>query len=71
MSKDSGKRGNVGSSLKWLFGYLRPYRAIFIPSLIALFVTAALSLVFPLILKDLVGDPADAWKNGVDAQKVK
>lgn len=71
MSKDSGKRGKIGGSLKWLLGYLRPYRAIFIPSLLALFVTAALSLVFPLVLKDLIGDPADAWKNGVDAQSVK
>ncbi|MFC7337314.1 ABC transporter ATP-binding protein [Haloferula chungangensis] len=71
MSKESGKKGKVSGSMKWLFGYLRPYRAIFIPSLLALFVTAALSLVFPLILKDLIGDPADAWKNGVDAQTVK
>ncbi|MEP4076804.1 ABC transporter ATP-binding protein [Haloferula sp.] len=71
MSKDSGKKGKVGGSLKWLFGYLRPYRAIFIPSLIALFVTAALSLVFPLLLKDLIGDPADALRGKVDPSEIK
>lgn len=52
-------------------GYLWPYRAIFFPSLLALFVTAGLSLVFPLLLKDLIGDPADAWRNGVDPEAVK
>ncbi|MEM9237660.1 MAG: hypothetical protein AAGB14_12855, partial [Verrucomicrobiota bacterium] len=71
MPEDLGKRGAIGGSLKWLFGYLRPYRSIFIPSLLALFVTAGLSLVFPLILKDLIGDPADAWKGEVAAEQVK
>ena len=47
-------------ALAWLWGYLRPQRAIFLPSLAALFVTAALALVFPLLLKDLIGNPADA-----------
>ena len=54
-------------SLGWALSYVRPYRKVFIPSLIALFVTAGLSLAFPFFLKDLVGDPADAWKGGVDA----
>ncbi|WP_338684719.1 ABC transporter ATP-binding protein [Haloferula helveola] len=36
----------------------------------ALFVTAGLALVFPLLLKDLIGDPADAWRNGVDPSAV-
>ncbi|WP_367875373.1 ABC transporter ATP-binding protein [Luteolibacter sp. Populi] len=30
----------------------------------ALFVTAGLGLAFPFFLKDLIGDPADAWKGG-------
>jgi ATP-binding cassette subfamily B protein len=60
--KTGGKDG-----LAWVLGYLRPHRRIFIPSVIALFVTAALSLAFPLFLKDLIGDPADSWRQGVDA----
>lgn len=54
----------------WLWRYVRPYRAVFIPSLIALFVTAGLSMVFPFLLKDIIGDPADAWKRGVDAAEM-
>lgn len=54
-------------ALTWLWGYLKPQRAIFLPSLLALFVTAGLALVFPLLLKDLIGNPADALKgDGVD-----
>ncbi|MCW1926001.1 ABC transporter transmembrane domain-containing protein [Luteolibacter arcticus] len=61
------KKGSGKDGLAWVLGYLRPHRKIFIPSVIALFVTAGLSLAFPLFLKDLIGDPADSWKNGLDA----
>ena len=60
------KKGNGRDGLAWVLGYLHPHRKIFIPSVIALFVTAALSLAFPLFLKDLIGDPADSWKRGLD-----
>ena len=39
-------------------------KAVFIPSLVALFLTAALSLAFPWFLKDLVGNPVDAFRGG-------
>ncbi|WP_193211247.1 ABC transporter ATP-binding protein [Luteolibacter marinus] len=64
---ESGKKGDIKGSLAWVLSYVRPYRKVFIPSLIALFVTAGLALAFPFFLKDLVGDPADAWKGGGDA----
>ena len=43
------------------YGYLDRYRAIFLPSLIALFVTAALSLAFPYFLGKLIGLPAGSF----------
>lgn len=45
-------------------------KAIFLPSLCALFFTAMLSLAFPWFLKELIGNPADALKNGVDPKAV-
>jgi ABC-type multidrug transport system fused ATPase/permease subunit len=54
----------------WLWHYLSRHKIIFLPSLVALFFTAALSLVFPWFLKDLIGDPADALRRGVEAQQV-
>jgi len=38
-----------------LFSYLKPYRAYFIPALIALFITAGLSLAFPYFMGQLIG----------------
>lgn len=61
------KKRDLKGGLGWVLSYVRPYRHVFIPSVVALFLTAALSLAFPYFLKDLVGDPADAWKRGVDA----
>jgi ATP-binding cassette subfamily B protein len=46
-------------------------KAIFLPSLAALFFTAMLSLAFPWFLKELVGNPTDALKTGVDPQVVQ
>jgi ATP-binding cassette, subfamily B, bacterial len=54
----------------WLWHYLSRHKKIFLPSLVALFFTAALSLVFPLCLKDLIGDPSDALRKGIDTQLV-
>ncbi len=61
-------------SLKEAFGlyhYLGRYRGIFVPSLIALFVTAGLSLAFPYFLGSLIGGPQEALKEGVDVEVVK
>ena len=58
------------SSLKWIFGYLMQEKAVFVPSLIALFLTALLSLAFPWFLKDLIGNPADALRSEVDPRIV-
>ncbi len=58
------------SSHRWILGYLMKEKAIFLPSLAALFFTAMLSLAFPWFLKELVGNPTDALKTGVDPQVV-
>lgn len=50
----------------WLWHYLSRHKKVFLPSLLALLFTAALSLVFPWFLKDLIGDPSDALRRGVD-----
>jgi len=54
-----------------LYSYLGNYRKIFIPSLIALFVTAGLSLAFPYYLGSLIGSPQEALSNGVDPESVR
>ncbi|MBK1884328.1 ATP-binding cassette domain-containing protein [Luteolibacter pohnpeiensis] len=53
------------SSFRWISGYLLKEKAVFIPSLIALFLTAVLSLAFPFFLKDLIGNPTDALNHQV------
>jgi len=60
------------SSNKWIWGYLMQEKAVFLPSLVALFVTAGLSLAFPWFLKELVGNPVDAFRSpgALDPQKV-
>ncbi|MEY4245486.1 MAG: hypothetical protein RLZZ245_3071 [Verrucomicrobiota bacterium] len=58
------------SSHRWVLGYLMREKAIFLPSLAALFFTAMLSLAFPWFLKELIGNPTDALKSGVDPQAV-
>ncbi len=58
------------SSHRWVLGYLMQQKAIFLPSLAALFFTAMLSLAFPWFLKELVGNPTDALKNGLDPAQV-
>jgi len=58
-------------SMLSLYRYLGRYKTIFIPSLIALFLTAALSLAFPYFLGELVGEPKDALTKGIDPGEVK
>jgi ATP-binding cassette subfamily B protein len=71
-SGEDKKKRDIKGGLAWVLSYVRPYRNIFIPSLAALFVTAALSLAFPFFLKELIGDPADAWKDGsIDVQATR
>lgn len=71
-SGEDKKKRDIKGGLAWVLSYVRPYRHIFIPSLAALFVTAALSLAFPFFLKELIGDPADAWKDGsIDVQATR
>lgn len=53
-----------------LYSYLGKYRKIFIPSVVALFLTALLSLAFPYFLGSLIGSPQEAMRNGVDAGNV-
>ncbi len=54
-----------------LYSYLGKYKMIFIPSCIALFLTAGLALAFPYFLTQLVGDPMDAARSGnIDAEKI-
>ncbi len=58
------------SSHRWILSYLLLEKKIFIPSLIALFVTAGLALAFPYFLKELIGNPADALQNEVEPELI-
>ncbi|MFD2256628.1 ABC transporter ATP-binding protein [Luteolibacter algae] len=58
------------SSNRWIFSYLLGEKKVFIPSLIALFVTAGLALAFPYFLKELIGNPADALQNAVPPEQI-
>ncbi len=64
------KRSKPISSLRWIFGYLMEEKAVFLPSLAALFLTAVLSLAFPWFLKELIGNPTDALSKGIDPARV-
>ena len=56
--ENSGKQGRRKRIPALAFyGYLNRYRTVFVPSLIALFVTAGLSLAFPYYLSKLIGSP--------------
>jgi ATP-binding cassette subfamily B protein len=56
---------------RWLYAYLWRQRRIFVPSLLALLTTAGLSLAFPWFLKELIGNPADAMRHGIDPAVVR
>ncbi|QTN31873.1 ATP-binding cassette domain-containing protein [Akkermansiaceae bacterium] len=53
------------SSNRWILSYLLREKKVFIPSLVALFVTAGLALAFPYFLKELVGSPVDGLRNAM------
>ncbi len=57
-------------SHRWIFTYLMREKAVFLPSLAALFFTAILSLAFPWFLKELIGNPTDALKTGVNPAQI-
>ncbi|MFT3991873.1 MAG: ABC transporter transmembrane domain-containing protein [Luteolibacter sp.] len=58
------------SSIQWILGYLMREKAVFFPSLAALFFTATLSLAFPYFLKELVGNPSDMLHHEIDPQVI-
>ncbi len=58
------------SSNRWILSYLLKEKKVFIPSLIALFITAGLALAFPYFLKELVGTPVDGLKNSVPPAEI-
>jgi ATP-binding cassette subfamily B protein len=62
---DSPRKPSISSN-RWILGYLMREKAVFLPSLLALFLTAMLSLAFPYFLKELVGNPSDALRRSVD-----
>ena len=58
------------SSNRWILSYLLQEKKIFIPSLVALFVTAGLALAFPYFLKELVGSPVDSLRAAVPPAEI-
>lgn len=55
---------------RWLWTYLSRHKAIFLPSLVALLLTAGLSMVFPWMMKDFVGEPSDDLRMGKNVSLV-
>ncbi len=53
------------------FGYLKNYQKIFLPALVALFVTAGLSLAFPFFLSQLIGGVNLGEARELDVAKVQ
>lgn len=49
------------------YGYLDRYRSVFLPSVVALFVTAGLSLAFPYYLSQLIGLPAGSFADALNS----
>ncbi|MGJ8633289.1 MAG: ABC transporter ATP-binding protein [Luteolibacter sp.] len=66
----SAEKKSPISSHRWILTYLLQEKKVFIPSLIALFVTAALALAFPYFLKELIGNPADALTSEVPPEQI-
>jgi ATP-binding cassette, subfamily B, bacterial len=58
------------TSSRWVIKYLMLEKKVFLPSLVALFFTAVLSLGLPYFLGKLVGNPADALKNQVPPAEI-
>ncbi len=68
-SEEPGKTSGRRVSALSFYGYLDRYRAIFLPSVVALFLTAGLSLAFPYYLSKLIGLPAGAFAEAFEASK--
>jgi ATP-binding cassette subfamily B protein len=66
----SAEKKSSISSNRWIIGYLMREKAVFIPSLVALFLTAGLSLAFPYYLKELIGSPVDGLRNAVPPAEI-
>lgn len=62
-------RENLKEAYK-LFGYLLPYRLLFIPAFIAMFITSGLALVFPYLMGTLIGDSIDVGRIGRDIDRI-
>jgi len=67
-SEEKNSRKKRVSALSF-YGYLDRYRAIFLPSLVALFLTAALSLAFPFYLSKLIGIPAGSFAEALKSSE--
>ena len=61
--REKGKSGNSLRDALGLYGYMGRYKRIFLPSLIALFLTAGLSLAFPYFLAKLIGGTTNALQS--------
>ncbi|MBB5351953.1 ATP-binding cassette subfamily B protein [Haloferula luteola] len=67
--EEKGSRFSLGG-LRWVLSYQKPHRRIFLPSLLALFVTAGLALAFPWFMKELFGGTVAKLREGVPAATV-
>ncbi len=71
MPSDEGKGSRFSiEGLRWVMTYLKPHRALFLPSILALMITAGLSLAFPWFMKELFGGTVDDLREGVPAPEV-
>jgi ATP-binding cassette subfamily B protein len=69
MPRDKDK-GFSFDGLKWVLSYLRPHARVFVPSLLALFITAGLALAFPWFMKELFGGAVAGLRGGRTAAEV-
>ncbi len=65
-AEDAPDQGRRVSALSF-YSYLDRYRSIFLPSLLALIVTAVLSLAFPYYLSRLIGIPAGSFVEALNS----
>lgn len=70
---ESGEKKKAGKRLEVLgfYGYLANYKKVFYPALVALFITAGLSLAFPYFLSQLIGGVKLGEAGGLDVEQVK
>ena len=70
---ENEQKGKSGRKLAMLgfYGYLANYKKTFYPALVALFITAALSLAFPYFLSQLIGGVKLGGAETLDVAQVK